>query len=79
MTLQPGVAFLSNYEYTDVMLIKLNGKSTAVWGISPPSREDLLNTLLGPEKIDLTFTVEFIRYAVQCFIISLKAKKTEKQ
>ena len=32
------LGFLADYSHTDVNVIQLSGKSTAVWAISPPSQ-----------------------------------------
>lgn len=40
-----GLNFLSNYEYEDVVVAKLNGNSSGIWGISPPSKEKLIEEL----------------------------------
>jgi hypothetical protein len=42
-----GLNFLSNYEWEDVWMAKLNGNSSGVWGISPPSKEKLIEELLS--------------------------------
>lgn len=39
--------FISGYDQQDVYLINLNGNSTAVWGISPPSQKILQTKLLS--------------------------------
>ncbi|CAN7985926.1 unnamed protein product [Ixodes hexagonus] len=37
--------FLANHDVSDVSLVTLNGNSTAVWSVSPPSRNALVNEL----------------------------------
>ncbi|XP_053400970.1 piezo-type mechanosensitive ion channel component 2-like isoform X3 [Mercenaria mercenaria] len=55
-------AFLSNYEAEDVTKIKLDGKSTSVWTISPPSQKSLLDDLNNPAvDVNLDFHVTFVR------------------
>lgn len=49
-------AFLSNYEAEDITKTVLNGKSTSLWSISPPSREQLIQDL---ENDNITTTLEF--------------------
>ncbi|XP_064467318.1 piezo-type mechanosensitive ion channel component 2-like isoform X2 [Ornithodoros turicata] len=39
------LAFLANYDAADVAVISINGNSTAVWSISPPSQEALIREL----------------------------------
>jgi hypothetical protein len=50
------LAFLSNsgYDYQDTSIVKLNGNSTPVWGISPPSKQALIKDLSNPE-LDIYF------------------------
>lgn len=48
---KPGLNFLSNYEYEDVWMARLNGNSSGVWGISPPSKEKLMEELLSTGKL----------------------------
>jgi hypothetical protein len=40
-------AFLATYDYRDVVLAELNGKSTGIWTVSPPSLERLKDDLRG--------------------------------
>jgi hypothetical protein len=40
-----GQNFLSSFEYEDLLVAKLNGNSSSVWGISPPSKEKLIEEL----------------------------------
>ena len=37
------------------------GQSTSVWGISPPSRMELLHSLQGNDTIQLVATITFTR------------------
>ncbi|XP_021339538.1 piezo-type mechanosensitive ion channel component-like, partial [Mizuhopecten yessoensis] len=53
------LGFLSNYEAIDITKISLNGKSTSVWGISPPSQEELISTLRRNTSSDIEFYVSF--------------------
>ncbi|OTF82039.1 hypothetical protein BLA29_005779, partial [Euroglyphus maynei] len=39
--------FINGYDQQDVYIVNLNGNSTAVWGISPPSQKILQNELLS--------------------------------
>ncbi|KAI1297255.1 Piezo-type mechanosensitive ion channel component 2 [Halotydeus destructor] len=55
--------FLSNYENTDTSLVKLNGKSTPVWGISPPSQSSLISDLQKTNnQMDLKITWHITRH-----------------
>ncbi|XP_052229514.1 piezo-type mechanosensitive ion channel component 1-like isoform X2 [Dreissena polymorpha] len=55
-------SFLNNYKTEDVTKILLNGKSTSVWTISPPSRKQLVEDLLNPKvTMNLDFYVTFGR------------------
>ncbi|XP_060599283.1 piezo-type mechanosensitive ion channel component 2-like isoform X3 [Ruditapes philippinarum] len=55
-------SFLSNYEAEDVTKITLDGKSTSVWTISPPSLRNLIRDLTSPTtKVNLDFLVTFTR------------------
>ncbi|CAH1780572.1 unnamed protein product [Owenia fusiformis] len=58
------VGFLSSYKPEDTMLAKLNGDSTAVWGVSPPSLEELgetVNPALNPSPVMLDFSIQVTR------------------
>jgi hypothetical protein len=56
------VSSLNRYEPEDITIIKLNGKSTSVWGISPPSREELIQYLNSTSGVKLEFELTFSRY-----------------
>ncbi|KAK8725948.1 hypothetical protein OTU49_010567 [Cherax quadricarinatus] len=45
--------FLSNYDFPDVVVAKLNGNSTAIWGISPPAQGSLIEDLKSNHTIRL--------------------------
>ncbi|XP_027198178.2 piezo type mechanosensitive ion channel component isoform X2 [Dermatophagoides pteronyssinus] len=50
--------FINGYDQQDVYIVNLNGNSTAVWGISPPSLKILQNELLSnqaPLNMKLTY------------------------
>ncbi|XP_060075477.1 piezo-type mechanosensitive ion channel component 1-like [Ylistrum balloti] len=55
------LGFLSNYEAVDITKISLNGKSTSVWGISPPSQQELITTLKQNTSSNIEFYVSFTR------------------
>ncbi|XP_074605433.1 piezo type mechanosensitive ion channel component isoform X6 [Brevipalpus obovatus] len=46
-----GMNFLTNYGYQDTVKANINGNSTAVWGISPPSENSLINKLESNDSI----------------------------
>ena len=48
--------FLSTYDNLDTTVVKLNGNSTPVWGISPPSITALINDLKSDMQMDLKIT-----------------------
>ncbi|XP_035705079.1 piezo-type mechanosensitive ion channel component isoform X2 [Folsomia candida] len=55
-----GLNFLSNYEWEDVWVARLNGNSSGVWGISPPSKEKLIEELSSKDNsvgVRLTWAV----------------------
>ncbi|XP_055955380.1 piezo-type mechanosensitive ion channel component 2 isoform X2 [Patella vulgata] len=53
-------AFLSNYEREDITITKLKGTSTGLWGISPPSVDELIQQLkTSGGRIE--FSLEFAR------------------
>ena len=49
-------AFLATYDYRDVVLAELNGKSTGIWTVSPPSLERLKDDLRGGLQITIKQT-----------------------
>ncbi|XP_061162541.1 piezo-type mechanosensitive ion channel component 2-like [Saccostrea echinata] len=55
------VSNLNRYEPQDITVIKLNGKSTSVWGISPPSKTELRNFLNTTKGAQIEFEVTFVR------------------
>lgn len=58
--MKSAVSNLNKYEPQDITIIKLNGKSTSVWGISPPSKQELIqflnNTVAAKIEFETTFT-----------------------
>nr|XP_034339397.1 piezo-type mechanosensitive ion channel component 1 isoform X8 [Crassostrea gigas] len=58
--MKSAVSNLNKYEPQDITIIKLNGKSTSVWGISPPSKQELIqflnNTVAAKIEFEMTFT-----------------------
>lgn len=48
-------AFLLNYDQQDIVVAELSGNSTAVWGISPPSQQQLIKDLTSQNLITLKF------------------------
>ncbi|XP_067651571.1 piezo-type mechanosensitive ion channel component 2-like isoform X3 [Haliotis asinina] len=55
------MGFLSNYEAIDVTKVTLQGKSTSLWGISPPSQDDLVTSLQNNRNMKLEFFISFVR------------------
>ena len=54
--------FLNNYVQSDVVVAMLNGNSTAVWSISPPSQEALRRDLLNmTTRLELKMKLTFFR------------------
>jgi hypothetical protein len=39
------LTFLSNYDHTDVAIVRMSNSSRMVWGISEPDRENLIEEL----------------------------------
>ena len=59
---QNGIAFLSSYDPEDITEIKLNGQSTSVWGISPPSKGELVKQLsMDNTSARMEFYATFLR------------------
>ena len=70
---QLAVGFLSNYEAPDVTEITLDGKSTSLWGISPPSRKSLIKSLENNKTdVMMEFHITFTRFVVAYFFLSEK-------
>ncbi|KAL3858640.1 hypothetical protein ACJMK2_008907 [Sinanodonta woodiana] len=56
------LAFLSGFGAEDITRVHLEGKSTSVWGISPPSEHDLIHKLNDSNPdMKLDFYVSFTR------------------
>ena len=55
------VNFLSNYNNDDTSVVKLNGNSTPVWGVSPSSQLALINDL-NPELNNKSMTMKITWY-----------------
>uniref|UniRef100_A0A8C5MLX6 Piezo non-specific cation channel R-Ras-binding domain-containing protein n=1 Tax=Leptobrachium leishanense TaxID=445787 RepID=A0A8C5MLX6_9ANUR len=54
--------FISLYSFDDIVTARIEGSSGAVWGISPPSREQMIRELQnGSADITLRFTWDFQR------------------
>jgi len=59
---QDATAFLSAYKPEDITEVIINGESTAVWGISPPSEQALLDDLRkNTTIINLYLSISFTR------------------
>lgn len=54
-------SFLGDYKVGDVAAIKLDGQSNAVWEISPPSKESLMNRIKNNETLTLKSTWTLFR------------------
>ena len=61
--------FLTNYDWQDTSLVQLNGNSTPVWGVSPPSLEAL--------KLDLNSTAVKMDFKITWYISRHKQTKTQ--
>lgn len=61
--------FLTNYDWQDTTLVQLNGNSTPVWGVSPPSLEAL--------KLDLNNTKNMMDFKITWYISRHKQTKTQ--
>ncbi|KAG9509556.1 Piezo-type mechanosensitive ion channel component, partial [Fragariocoptes setiger] len=57
----PSQSFLGDYKKEDVTAIRLNGQSNAVWEISPPSKDLLINSIQSNETLLLKSTWTFYR------------------
>ncbi|XP_078337037.1 piezo-type mechanosensitive ion channel component 2-like isoform X2 [Crassostrea virginica] len=55
------ISNLNKFEPEDITIIKLNGKSTSVWGISPPSKAELIEFLNNTQGAKIEFEVTFSR------------------
>ncbi|KAL5021686.1 hypothetical protein ScPMuIL_000841 [Solemya velum] len=55
------VGFMSTYEAEDVTMVKLNGQSSSVWGISPPSEKALAEALRNSSNMNLEFSLSLSR------------------
>jgi hypothetical protein len=53
--------FLNNYEFDDIVAVQFNGNSDAVWGISPPSRENLIEELNSSSPVSIRFSWTVLR------------------
>jgi hypothetical protein len=61
--------FISGYDQSDVTVVYLNGNSTAVWGISPPSQQAL--------EDDLRSNISVINVKLTYYITRKKQQKTQ--
>jgi len=61
--------FISGYDQSDVTVVYLNGNSTAVWGISPPSQQAL--------EEDLKNNMSAINVKLTYYITRKKQQKTQ--
>ncbi|XP_023706983.1 piezo-type mechanosensitive ion channel component isoform X4 [Cryptotermes secundus] len=50
------LTFLSNYDYTDIAVIRMSNSSRMVWGISQPDRDYLIADLQSSKQIVIRFT-----------------------
>ena len=53
------VTFLDSYYREDTTMVKLNGKSTPVWGISPPSKQALIKDLKRTHNFTMDFRISW--------------------
>ncbi|XP_052831053.1 piezo-type mechanosensitive ion channel component 1 isoform X7 [Octopus bimaculoides] len=54
-------SFLTSYDPQDITVITINGESTSVWGISPPSQKKLIRDLMDAKHMDMDLDVSFTR------------------
>lgn len=54
-------AFLGNYNRQDITVVELTGASTAIWTVSPPSQQGMIDELLGKYPMTMTLTYQFSR------------------
>nr|QHX41550.1 piezo-type mechanosensitive ion channel component 1-like isoform X4 [Octopus vulgaris] len=54
-------SFLTSYDPEDITIITINGESTSVWGISPPSQKKLIRDLMEAKHMDMDLDVSFTR------------------
>ena len=47
MNNKAALTFLSNYDHTDIAVVRMSNNSRMVWGISQPDRENLIADLLS--------------------------------
>lgn len=45
MNNRAALTFLSNYDHTDIAVVRMSNNSRMVWGISQPDRENLIADL----------------------------------
>ena len=53
--------FINGYDQKDVYIVNLNGNSTAVWGISPPSQKILVEELYQNQTLTMKLTYYIMR------------------
>lgn len=54
-------AFLSDYDYDDIAAVVYDTNSTRLWGISPPSLQNLIEKLHGNGSLSLRLKMDFFR------------------
>jgi endonuclease/exonuclease/phosphatase (EEP) superfamily protein YafD len=47
MNNKAALTFLSNYDHTDIAVVRMSNNSRMVWGISQPDRDNLIADLLS--------------------------------
>ncbi len=52
---------MADYGSSDIIKAILNGNSTSIWGISPPSKEALIQDLNGTGMMTIKFQWDFYR------------------
>ena len=74
---QTATAFLAKYSASDVVQVSIPGESSALWAISPPSRDLLLHGLAGKSDIEMRFRWSVARWVVGCGVFRLKQWESE--
>nr|QZA74858.1 piezo [Platynereis dumerilii] len=56
------LSVLEQYKASDITIVQINGESTALWGISPPSKDALFHDLINKNtNLKIYFSISFKR------------------
>lgn len=55
------LGFVTSYNKEDISIVTVNGESTSVWGISPPSQKKLLSELMESNSFNMELLISFTR------------------